>query len=313
MKKAKRPAKRRPPRLATVADLVRHAVRRFSRARLTFAHGTPDPVAEAAFLVGEAAGIPPDRVEARARMRVPAVARDAALELIERRIRSRKPAAYLVNRIYMRGVPFYIDERAIVPRSYLGEILDSEAFAGARFSLLPDFSRVRRILDLCTGSGCLAVLAALQFPNAKVDAVDLSADALEVAARNVAAHRLTRRIRLLQGDLYGPVADQRYDVIVANPPYVDAAGMARLPPECRHEPPMAFDGGRDGLDLVRRIVDGAAAHLSRRGGLLCEIGRGRKALLRAYPDLPFLWLDTEDSIGEVFWLDAAALPQPAAA
>lgn len=258
-------------------------------------------------MVGETWGVHPDRVVALASKRVTAKQRQRVLDLVEERIRTRKPAAYLLNKIYMRGVPFAIDERAIVPRSYLGEIFESEEFSGEAFSLLPDESKVRNILDLCTGSGCLAILAAMRFPNAKVDAVDLSADALQLARTNVSIHRMSRRVRLLQGDLFTPVKANRYDLIVSNPPYVDAGGMAGLPPECRHEPALAFDGGRDGIDIVRRIVDEARRHLTPGGGLLCEVGRCKPALERAYPRMPFLWLDSEQSEGEVFWLDARQL------
>jgi ribosomal protein L3 glutamine methyltransferase len=301
----RRNASASPP--STVAATIRALARRLKSAKLVFAHGTTDPVAEAAFMVGETLGIHPDHIGARAGMRVTAKQQKALLALAERRIRTRKPAAYLLKRIYMLGVPFHIDERAIVPRSFLGEILDSDLFAGEAFSLVPDDGAVRRVLDLCTGSGCLAILAALRFPGAAVDAVDLSKKALSLAATNVTEHRLKRRVRLLRGDLFAPVKARRYDVIVANPPYVDGPGMAGLPPECRHEPRLAFDGGKDGLALVRRIVDEAGRHLNEGGGLLCEIGRGRKALERAYPRMPFLWLDTETSTGEVFWLDADRL------
>ncbi len=162
------------------------------------------------------------------------------------------------------------------------------------------------MLDLCTGSGCLAILAAMRFPKAKVDAADLSKDALAVAKKNVALHRMRRRVRLAQGDLFAPIAGKRYDLIVSNPPYVDAKGMRGLPPECRHEPALAFDGGKDGIAVVRRIVEQAGRHLTPRGGLLCEVGRCRPALERAYPRMRFLWLDTEASSGEVFWLDAGS-------
>ena len=207
----------------------------------------------------------------------------------------------------MLGVPFSIDRRAIVPRSFLGEVFAGELFAGEEFSLVRDANAVGRVLDLCTGSGCLAILAAMRFANAMVDAVELSKDALQVAKSNVAQHKMKSRVRLLQGDLFAPVEGRRYDLIVSNPPYVDAKGMKRLPPECRHEPAMAFDGGADGLAIVRQIIDQAGAHLNKGGGLLCEIGRGRAPLERAYPGLKFLWLDTEASSGEVFWLDAAQL------
>jgi ribosomal protein L3 glutamine methyltransferase len=292
------------PEQATVADLVRWTATRLTKAKLVFAHGTTDPVAEAAFMVGETLGIHPDHVDARAGMRVTAAQKKKIAALVERRIQARKPAAYLVKRIYMRGVSFYIDERAIVPRSYLGEVLDSELFAGENFSLVPDTAAINSVLDLCTGSACLAILAALRFPKAKVDAVELSKNALAVAQRNVADHRLNKRVHLLRGDLFAPVKTRRYDLIIANPPYVDDEGMAALPPECRHEPEMAFAAGRDGLVVIRRIIDGADRHLNKGGGLLCEVGRGRKALERAYPHLPFLWFDTEESSGEVFWLGA---------
>jgi ribosomal protein L3 glutamine methyltransferase len=177
--------------------------------------------------------------------------------------------------------------------------------AGA--SLIEDSSSVQRVLDLCTGSGCLAILAAQRFPNAQVDAVDISDGALAVAARNVAEYGLQQQVALHRGDLFGAIGDRRYDLIITNPPYVDADGMADLPRECRHEPELAFDGGADGLDLVRRILDEAKRHLTPQGGLLCEIGRGREVLEDAYPHLPLLWLDTEDSEGEVFWITAEAL------
>jgi ribosomal protein L3 glutamine methyltransferase len=165
----------------------------------------------------------------------------------------------------------------------------------------------RRILDLCTGSGCLAVLAALAFPRARIDAVDLSAGALALARRNVATHRLGDRIMLHRGDLFAPIGKERYDLIISNPPYVDADGMAKLPPEYRHEPRLALAAGKDGLDLVRHILDEAPRHLTKKGSLLCEVGRGRKELERAYPRLSFVWLDTEQSEGEVFWIAGADL------
>jgi ribosomal protein L3 glutamine methyltransferase len=299
---AKSPAAQRD--LATVLDYVRLAADRLAKAQVVFAHGTTDPVAEAAFIVGETLGFHPDEIEDAAGRRVASINGTRIRALVEQRIATRKPAAYLLNKIYMRGLPFYVDERTIVPRSFIGELLDDHFGGGLQ---LRDPARVSRVLDLCTGSGCLAILAARAFPNATIDAADLSADALEVAKRNVTDHGLTKRIRLVHGDLFAPLAGERYDLIISNPPYVDAEGMAGLPAECEHEPKMAFDGGADGIDLVCRILSEARAHLDEGGGLLCEIGRCRPALEAAYPRTPFLWLDTEESEGEVFWLEAEAL------
>ena len=296
--------------LKTLLDFVRYAVSRFIEARLVFAHGTTDPVAEAAFLVCETLHLHPDQFEMFATARVTAAEAKAILDVIARRVTTRKPAAYLVNKIYMRGLPFYVDERVIVPRSFIGELLDShfgregDEDGG---SLIEHPAAVENVLDLCTGSGCLAILAARAFPNARIDAVDISKDALEVAARNIADYGLEDRLALHRGDLFKPLGGKRYDLMITNPPYVDAQGMAVLPRECRAEPKLAFDGGADGLDLIRRILQEAGQHLTPKGGLLCEIGRGREALEAAFPQLPLLWLDSEESEGEVFWIGAADL------
>jgi ribosomal protein L3 glutamine methyltransferase len=294
--------------LLTLLDFVRYAVSRFNEAKLAFAHGTTDPVAEAAFLICEALHLNPDQFEGFAHARVTTAEGKTILDLIHQRVTTRKPAAYLVNKIYMRGLPFYVDERVIVPRSFIGELLESHfGVDGEAGSLIDDPAAVERVLDLCTGSGCLAILAAHHFPNAAVDAVDISKGALEVAARNVGEYGLDERISLHRGDLFAPLGDSRYDLIITNPPYVDADGMAALPPECRAEPKLAFDGGPDGLDVVRRILRDAPDHLTPDGGLICEIGRGRDLVDEAFPELPLLWLDTEDSEGEVFWIAAADL------
>ncbi len=298
--------------LRTLLDFVRYAVSRFAEAELVFAHGTTDPLAEAAFIVCELLHLHPDQFEAFATARVTAAEGKQILDVIARRVTTRKPAAYLVNKIYMRGLPFYVDERTIVPRSFIGELLESH-FGGegnddeAAGALIDDPLAVESVLDLCTGSGCLAILASRNFPNAQVDAVDISRDALEVAARNVSDYGLEDRVTLHRGDLFKPLGDRRYDLIISNPPYVDADGMAALPRECRAEPKIAFDGGADGLDIVRRILEQARRHLAPQGGLLCEIGRGRELVEAAFPQLPLLWLDTEDSDGEVFWIAAADL------
>jgi ribosomal protein L3 glutamine methyltransferase len=320
VKAAKGTSKRKPaaaklPKVATgelvtLLDFVRYAVSRFVEAGLAFAHGTTDPVAEAAFLVCEALHLHPGQFESFATARVTAFEAGKILDLITARVTTRKPTAYLVNKIYMRGLPFYVDERVIVPRSFIGELLDSH-FGGEDdddvASLIGDPATIESVLDLCTGSGCLAILAARHFPDAHIDAVDISKDALAVAARNVREYNLENRVTLHRGDLFAPLGEMQYDLILSNPPYVDAEGMASLPPECRAEPKLAFDGGADGLDVVRRILAEAPGHLTPQGGLLCEIGRGRQNVETAFPQLPLLWLDSEESAGEVFWIAASDL------
>jgi ribosomal protein L3 glutamine methyltransferase len=305
-------ARKAPPReLVTILDFIRYATTRFVEAKLMFGHGTPDPAEEAIFLVGEALHLAPDRIDSFLPGRLTAAERQKVFGLIETRIKTRKPSAYLLRRVYLQGVPFHVDERVIVPRSYIAELLAGDLFEDG--GLLPDGpSAVTRVLDLCTGSGCLAILACRAFPNAMVDAVDLSPKALEVAKINVAEHDLEDRITLYKGDLFAPLGDARYDLILTNPPYVDADAMKNLPPEFRHEPKLALAGGPDGLDVVRRILADAPRHLTPDGALLCEIGRGREALEACEPTKKFLWLDTVESAGEVFWLSAKDLSSPSA-
>ena len=284
------------PSLVTLGDFFRLAVRRFRAARLTYGHGTTNARDEAAFLVLEALRLPIHSLDPYLDLKLTVAERARLLTLIDARVALRLPAPYLVGAAYTHGVRFQVDKRALIPRSFIGDLLVGGALP------IGEPGRVRRVLDLCTGSGCLAILAALVFPHARIDAVDLSAGALALARRNVATHRLQDRITLHRGDLFKPLASNRYDLILSNPPYVDAGGMAKLPPEYRHEPRMALAAGDDGLDLVRRILSDAPRHLAKNGSLLCEIGRGRKPLEAAYPRLPFLWLDTEQSTGEVFWI-----------
>lgn len=290
--------------LVTVCDFIRYAVSRFTEADLFFGHGTDNGFDEAAFIVLEALGLPPERLDSFWNARLTEDERAKLTALIHDRIASRKPAPYLVNKAYIQGMPFYVDERVIVPRSFIGELINAED--------APPFADreadISSVLDLCTGSGCLAVLAAHTFPQASVDAIDLSPAALDVARRNVADYGLEERITLYKGDLFSALPpEKRYDLIISNPPYVDREGMERLPPEYRHEPAMALEAGDDGLDIVRRILAQAAAHLNEGGGLLCEIGRCRESLELAFPRLPFLWLDTADSSGEVFWIGKDSL------
>jgi ribosomal protein L3 glutamine methyltransferase len=281
------------PSLVTLEDFFRFAVRRFRAARLAYGHGTTNATDEAAFLILEALRLPIHHIDPWLDYKPTAAERARLLTLIDARIALRMPVPYLVGAAYMQGVRFQVDRRALIPRSFIGDML-----AGGTLPAV----KPRRILDLCTGSGCLAILAALAFPRATVDAVDISAGALALARRNVAAHRLGDRIAIHRGDLFRPVQGRRYDLIISNPPYVDAGGMAKLPREFRHEPRLALAAGHDGLDLVRRVLAEAPRHLTRTGGLVCEIGRGAAPLEAAYPDLPFLWLDTELSEREVFWI-----------
>ncbi|HKQ94151.1 MAG TPA: 50S ribosomal protein L3 N(5)-glutamine methyltransferase [Aestuariivirgaceae bacterium] len=293
--------------LRTVRDLLRYAVSRFNAAHLAYGQGATTAVDEACFLILETLHLPIDDINPFADAVLLPSERRLLLARIEERVATRRPAAYITGRAYIQGVPFHVDERVIVPRSYLGEMLAT----GRVDELAESLPEVSRILDLCTGSGCLAVLAARAFPHAEVDAVDRSKDALAVARRNVEDAGMADRIRLVEGDLFAPLAGRRYDLILSNPPYVSAAAMAELPPEFRHEPAMALAGGDDGLDLVRRILAEAPHHLGEAAALLCEIGTGRDVLERDFPDLDFLWLDSAESEGEVFWLEAASFGRAA--
>ena len=290
-------------RLVTLADWLRHAERRFRSARLAYGHGTDNAFDEAAWLLLHAARRPYDDLEAALPLVLSAAQRRRVQSLVEARIRTRKPLAHLLHEAWLGEHRFYVDERVIVPRSHIAELL-----AGGLAPWTGRPSRVRRTLDMCTGSGCLAILLALAFPRARVDAVDVSAAALSVARRNLRDYRLQDRVRLVRSDLFDALGDARYDLIVANPPYVDARSMRVLPREYRNEPRLALAGGRDGLDFVRRILAGARRHLSGRGVLVVEIGANRKALERALPLTPFTWLETAAGSDQVFLLERDQLP-----
>jgi ribosomal protein L3 glutamine methyltransferase len=286
----------------TPRDWLRYAVGRFLSGGLAFGHGATTALDEAAFLILEGLGLPIDTLDPFLDAKLLRHERTRLLNLIEARATTRKPAAYLLNRAYIKGVPFYVDDRVIVPRSLIGELLattfsEDSALAG-------DPERLASVLDLCTGGGSLAILAARVFPNARIVAVDLSPDALEVAKRNIEDHGLADRVSLKQGDLFAPVTNARFDLILANPPYVDEGTMADFPPEFAAEPKIAHAGGVDGLDIVRRILREAHAHLTPEAALVCEVGGARELLEREFPSLPFVWLDTEDTSGEVFLLRA---------
>jgi ribosomal protein L3 glutamine methyltransferase len=289
--------------LFTVRDWLRYAVSRFKAARLVYGHGTATALDEAAFLILHTLHLPINQLDPWLDARLLPAERRALRDMVEWRISSRKPAAYLTNEAWIGGYSFYVDERVIVPRSYVGELLRERVA-----DIVSEPMAVRHVLDLCTGSGCLAILAALAFPDAEVDASDISDDALAVAARNVADYGLQDRIRLISSDLFDGLAGRRYNLILANPPYVSDAAVAAFPPEYAAEPAIAHAGGHDGLAYVRHILQQAADHLIPDGTLVVEVGTGKVILQREYPNVPFLWLDTANSEGEVFALQRNALP-----
>lgn len=286
-----------PAKGVSVRALVLDAAARLERAGVTFGHGTTNAVDEAAWLVLHALGLPVQELGPYLDLSVDGARAKEASALVARRIRTRKPAAYLLNEAWLGPHRFFVDERVIVPRSFIAELLRPRLAPWVR-----DPAGVRRVLDLCTGSGCLAILAALAFPKAQVDAADLSPDALAVARRNVADYRLGRRVHLVQSDLFGALAGRTYDVIVSNPPYVTAASMRKLPEEYLREPPMALASGRDGLAHTRAILAQAKSHLHPGGLLVVEIGHNRKALERAFPKLAFRWPTVAAGEGFVFVL-----------
>jgi ribosomal protein L3 glutamine methyltransferase len=294
--------------LVTVRDWLRYAVSRFGAAGLVYGHGSSNALDEAAYLILHTLHLPIDQLDPWLDARLLPEERQALRQTIETRIATRKPAAYVTKEAWIQGHSFFIDERAIVPRSYIGELLCKQMAGSADEGPLGlDPLTVSAVLDLCTGSGCLAILAALAFPNATIDASDISKDALAVAERNMRDYGLEQRISLLRSDLFAAHAGKRYDLIVANPPYVGAEALAAFPPEYAAEPRIAHDGGADGLEIVRRILAEAGAHLAPAGSLLVEVGTGRALLEQEFPQLPFLWLDTAESEGEVFILPASAL------
>jgi len=289
--------------LITVRDWLRFAVSRFNEARLFFGHGSDNAVDEAVYLILHTLHLPLDRLDPFLDASLTRDESEQVQAIIERRVKERIPAAYLTHEAWLGEYRFYVDERVIVPRSFIAGLLHEQL---APWIEAPD--EVLSTLDLCTGSGCLAILAALAFPDSRVDAVDLSRDALAVATRNIADYALTDRIEVVESDLFTALEGRTYDVILSNPPYVNAESVAMLPPEYRAEPLLALGSGEDGLDATRRILAGAKAHLRPCGLLLVEIGHNRDALEAAYPDLPFTWLDTEGGDQFVFMLRREDLP-----
>ncbi len=279
--------------LHTVRDWLRYTVSAFTEAKLSFGHGSASAYDEAAYLILHTLHLPLDTLSPFLDARLTPDEKNALLALLKQRVEKRVPAAYLTHEAWLGDFHFFVDERVIVPRSFIAELLLDQLAPWVE-----DAENIGNVLDMCSGSGCLAILAAHAFPNARVDAVDISQDALQVAQRNVADYELEARITLIQSDLFASLKGSKYDLILSNPPYVDEPSMATLPQEYRHEPQLALGSGKDGLDATREILKLAAAHLNPGGILIVEIGHNRDALEAAYPKLPFTWLDV--STGDEF-------------
>jgi ribosomal protein L3 glutamine methyltransferase len=288
--------------LLTLRDWLRYAVTRFNVGKLFFGHGSTNAYDEAAYLLLHALHLPLDKLEPFLDAHLLESERRVLADLIRRRADERIPAAYLTQEAWLGDFRFHVDERVIVPRSYFAELLED-----ALAPWVEDADRVESALDLCTGSGCLAILMAHAFPNATIDATDIAADALDVARRNVSDYALEGRISLLQSDLFDALAGRRYDLIVANPPYVTGESMRLLPAEYRHEPRLALAAGDDGLDVVRRILAQAGRFLRPGGVVAVEVGHNRSHVEATFPELDFMWLESRSGSDMVFLLEARQL------
>ncbi|MCC7005057.1 MAG: 50S ribosomal protein L3 N(5)-glutamine methyltransferase [Ottowia sp.] len=284
----------------TLRDLLRYAVSQFQKEKLVFGHGSAHAYDEAAYLLLHHLHLPLDTLEPFLDATLLPEEIQQLLEIIRRRVCERIPAAYLTKEAWMHGHRFYVDSRVIVPRSFIGELLEEHLSPW-----IEDPETITHVLDLCTGSGCLAIMAALTFPNAHIDAIDISAPALEVATRNCTDYQLTSRITLHQGDLYKALpSPTRYDIILSNPPYVNSTAMQALPAEYQAEPNIALAGGQDGMDIVRHIVAQAKQYLSEEGILIVEIGNEYENVIAAFPNAPLTWLSTSAGDKQVFLLHA---------
>ncbi|MFZ1850685.1 MAG: 50S ribosomal protein L3 N(5)-glutamine methyltransferase [Nitrosomonas sp.] len=292
-----------PLEFESIRDLLRYAVTQFNKANLHFGHGSSNAYDEAAYLILKTLSLPLDQLEPFLDARLLKSECDQILHVIERRIKDRIPAAYLTQEAWLGEYRFYVDERVIVPRSFIAELLQTQL---APWVVEPD--RITNILDMCTGSGCLAILSALYFEYAQIDAVDISKPALEVAHKNIDHYGLEKRINLIASDLFSSLKNKRYDLIISNPPYVNAESMSQLPKEYQHEPQNALSSGIDGLDATRKILESAADYLTEDGLLVVEIGHNREALEHAYPSTALNWLETHAGNEFVFLLHRNQLP-----
>ncbi len=287
--------------LATIVDLIRHAASRFNAAALTFGHSHDNAIDEATHLVLSSLHLPPDLPPAYGAARVTAEEKANILALVERRIETREPVAYLVGEAWFAGMPFKSDARALVPRSPIAELIENG------FSPWLDGCVVERALDLCTGSGCIGIAMAAHNPHWRVDIADISDDALALARENIARHQLGTRVRAVKSDLFAELGPDRYDLIVSNPPYVTDAEYAALPGEYAHEPRLGLAAGNDGLDIALRILRDAPEHLSGHGLLIVEVGESEHALSALLPEVPFTWIEFQLGAMGVFALEGADL------
>jgi ribosomal protein L3 glutamine methyltransferase len=281
----------------TIRDLLRYGVSRLHGAQAVFGHGSQNVYDEAAYLILHTLELPLDLLDPFLDARLTESEINSVVQILDRRARMRVPAAYLTHEAWLGEHKFYVDERVIVPRSFIAELIPGQL---APWVQKPE--KIKHILDMCTGSGCLGVLLALAFPGAQVDAVDVSADALAVAARNVQDYALGERVRLIESDMFEKLEPKRYDLIISNPPYVDWKSMLQLPKEYRHEPEVALAGGEDGLMFIRNLLRQSRGFLSRDGRLMVEIGHNRAVLEAAYPDTPFTWVSVSAGDDYVFTL-----------
>lgn len=284
--------------LVTLRDFIRWGMSRFNEAEIYFGHGTDNALDEAAYLVLHSLHLPPQIGEPYMDTRLTESERRRVVDILLRRVEERVPAPYLTHEAWYGGIPFYVDERVLIPRSPVIELIE------AHFEPWVQAEKVSNILDLCTGSGCIAITCAAAFPDAHVDAVDISRDALAVANINVERYDMSDQVRTVESDLFSALKGQRYNIIVSNPPYVDAQDMAALPQEYRHEPALALEAGPNGLDLVLTILHEAMYHLESDGILVVEVGNSREALEELLPEVPFLWLEFERGGEGVFLLTA---------
>lgn len=287
----------------TIRDLLRYGVTRLNGAQASFGHGSLNAYDEAAYLILHTLKLPLDMLDPFLDARLTESEIHSVVEILERRAKMRVPAAYLTQEAWLGEHRFYVDERVIVPRSFIAELMPQQL---APWVEQPE--KVTNVLDMCTGSGCLAILAALAFPEAQVDAVDISPDALAVATRNVTDYALADRVHLIESDMFEKLPPKRYDLIISNPPYVDWKSMLELPKEYRHEPEVALAGGEDGLMFVRILLRAARGYLARGGRLMVELGHNRGVLEAAYPDLPFTWVTVSGGDDFVFMLNQDQLP-----